>query len=279
MSNLIISNQVISQHNGLFSLNDLHRASGAEKKHQPALFFRNAEVQELISEIERSTNSQNGEKSGVLAYHTIKGGNTKTIKQGTYACRGLVIRYGMWISPKFSLMVIRAFDALNTGAIPCLGEPATKSDRKPLVQAVNMLVAETGVIYSNVWKMIHQRFDVECVDELTCEQVNQAIAYVHGLILEHGSKSRALSPELTKLLAISIETGIEHARILQRVNLYGDNAIYNKIDQIRKHTHNLVQYANAHAKQPVFVNGCLSVGLTRVVYELPALKFMGLVDY
>lgn len=168
------------------------------------------------------------------------------------------------------------FDYWNNGV--AVNPRATKSDRKPLVQAVNMLVAETGTIYSNVWKMIHQRFDVECADELTCEQVNQAVEYVHGLILEHGNKSSALSPELTKLLAISIETNIEHARVLQRVNLYGDDAIYNKIDQIRKHTQQLVQYANIHAKQPIFVNGCLSVGLTRVVYELSALKFMGLVD-
>lgn len=162
---------------------------------------------------------------------------------------------------------------------PVVSTQSTITDRKPLVQAVNMLVAETGVIYSNVWKMIHQRFDVECVDELTCEQVNQAIAYVHGLILEHGKKSSTLSPELTKLLAVSIETSIEHATVLRRINMYGDDNIRNKIDQIRKHTHNLVQYANAHAKQPIFVNGCLSVGLTRIVYELSALKFMGLVDY
>lgn len=65
---------------------------------------------------------------------------------------------------------------------------ATKDERKPLVQAVNMLVTETGAIYSNVWKMIHQRFGVDCVDELTNEQVYQAVEYVHGLILQHGKK-------------------------------------------------------------------------------------------
>lgn len=67
-------------------------------------------------------------------------------------------------------------------------QKATKDERKPLVQAVNMLVTETGVIYSNVWKMIHQRFGVDCVDELTNEQVYQAVEYVHGLILQHGKK-------------------------------------------------------------------------------------------
>lgn len=51
-----------------------------------------------------------------------------------------------------------------------------------------MLVAETGAIYSNVWKMIHQRFDVSCVDELTGEQVHQAVEYVHGLVLQQAKK-------------------------------------------------------------------------------------------
>lgn len=173
--NLIISNQAISQHNGLFSLNDLHKVSGGAKKHEPYQFMRNQETKELIAEIE-------SEKQ--IAYETVIG---KGKNQGTFVCRELVYRYAMWISAKFSLMVIRAFDTMTDGAnITAL---ATKDERKPLVQAVKMLVAETGAIYSNVWKMIHQRFDVGCVDELTNEQVHQAVEYVHGLILQHGRKT------------------------------------------------------------------------------------------
>lgn len=78
------------------------------------------------------------------------------------------------------------FDYWHDGV--AINPRATKDERKPLVQAVNMLVGETGVIYSNVWKMIHQRFGVDCVDELTNEQVYQAVEYVHGLILQHGKK-------------------------------------------------------------------------------------------
>lgn len=174
--NLIISNQAISTHNGLFSLNDLHKVSGGADKHRPTWFLRNQETKELIAEIE----SENQ-----IAYHTINGGNHR----GTYVCKELVYRYAMWISAKFSLMVIRAFDMMTGGAnITAL---ATKDERKPLVQAVNMLVAETGAIYSNVWKMIHQRFDVGCVDELTGEQVHQAVEYVHKLMLQAGSKVNA----------------------------------------------------------------------------------------
>lgn len=78
------------------------------------------------------------------------------------------------------------FDYWHDGV--AINPRATKDERKPLVQAVNMLVTETGAIYSNVWKMIHQRFGVDCVDELTNEQVYQAVEYVHGLILQHGKK-------------------------------------------------------------------------------------------
>ena len=81
------------------------------------------------------------------------------------------------------------FDYWNNGV--AVNPRATKDDRKPLVQAVNMLVTETGAIYSNVWKMIHQRFDVGCVDELTGEQVYQAVEYVHKLMLQAGNKVNA----------------------------------------------------------------------------------------
>ncbi|UYZ79169.1 KilA-N domain-containing protein [Moraxella bovis] len=175
--NLIISNQAISQHNGLFSLNDLHKVSGGAKKHEPYQFMRNQETKELIAEIE-------SEKQ--IAYETVIG---KGKNQGTFVCRELVYRYAMWISAKFSLMVIRAFDMMTGGAN--INAFATKDERKPLVQAVNMLVAETGAIYSNVWKMIHQRFDVGCVDELTGEQVHQAVEYVHTLMLQAGNKVNA----------------------------------------------------------------------------------------
>lgn len=62
-------------------------------------------------------------------------------------------------------------------------ELSTVADRKPLVKAVNMLIEETSAIVSNVWRMAHQQFNVESVEELTKAQVKEAVAYVHGLFL------------------------------------------------------------------------------------------------
>lgn len=104
---LTISNSAIGMKYGLYSLNDLHRASGSNKKHQASNFMRLEATKGLIDEIERSSDMSNGTKS--IAYKVIQGGNSQ---QGTFVCRELVYSYAMWISPRFQLLVIRAFDAI-----------------------------------------------------------------------------------------------------------------------------------------------------------------------
>ncbi|MGE6390447.1 KilA-N domain-containing protein [Psychrobacter pacificensis] len=104
---LTISNSTIGMKDGLYSLNDLHKASGNDKKHKPANFMRLENTKSLISEIERCSDMSNGTNS--IAYKVIQGGNSQ---QGTFVCRELVYSYAMWISPRFQLLVIRAFDAI-----------------------------------------------------------------------------------------------------------------------------------------------------------------------
>lgn len=105
---LTISNSIIGMKDGLYSLNDLHRASGSNKKHQASNFMRLEATKGLIDEIERSSDVSNGTNS--IAYKVIQGGQSE--QQGTFVCRELVYSYAMWISPRFQLMVIRAFDAI-----------------------------------------------------------------------------------------------------------------------------------------------------------------------
>lgn len=60
----------------------------------------------------------------------------------------------------------------------------TVDDRTGLRNAVNMLVSKKGLIYSDVYHLIHQRFNVESIEDLTLEQLPQAVEYVHKIILE-----------------------------------------------------------------------------------------------
>ncbi len=96
---LTVAGITVRQMNGLYSLNDLHKASGGEEKHQPAFFARREETQALIAEI-CSADSQ------IKALETVRG---RGKAQGTYACKELVIAYAAWISAAFHLKVIRVF--------------------------------------------------------------------------------------------------------------------------------------------------------------------------
>ncbi|AWS03984.1 DNA-binding protein [Acinetobacter baumannii] len=110
---LVIGDFTIRQDDeGRYCLNDLHKASGDDKKHFPAYFLRNQQTKDLIAEIELSNvNGSDSERYENLhiAVKVIKGGSDK---QGTYVVKELVYAYAMWISPKFHLMVIRAYDSL-----------------------------------------------------------------------------------------------------------------------------------------------------------------------
>lgn len=171
MNALTIANFSIRTSDNLYSLNDLHKSSGGNDKHRPTFFMRNKQTQELISEIEAEGN---------IAYHTIRGGNAK--QQGTFVCRELVYAYAMWISAKFHLMVIRAFDAMNTGAIPCLAKTTT-DDRRHLVQAVNALVHKHRLPHDEAYRMVHQYMGVGGIDEIALDDLPKAVAYVHHLTL------------------------------------------------------------------------------------------------
>ncbi|BDR15701.1 KilA-N domain-containing protein [Vibrio sp. STUT-A11] len=101
MSNLTILSNDVRSFDGLYSLNDLHKASGGKQTHKPVHFLKNKQTQELVDEIEQSKNSY-------FAVKTKRGG----ANAGTWVCKELVYSYAMWISPKFHLQVIRAFDQI-----------------------------------------------------------------------------------------------------------------------------------------------------------------------
>ena len=58
-----------------------------------------------------------------------------------------------------------------------------KSEREPLTNAVNMLVAKTKHLnYSDAYKLVHQRFNVQHIDEIPYDYIPMAVEYVHHLI-------------------------------------------------------------------------------------------------
>ncbi|MDP0354098.1 KilA-N domain-containing protein [Glaesserella parasuis] len=105
MSNLQILSKSIRTFGNLHCLNDCHQASGNLQKHKPVLFLRLDSTKELIEEIQK-------EDPTTQPLKTLRG-----TQGGTFACEELVIAYAMWISPKFHLVVLRAFLAMHKGEL------------------------------------------------------------------------------------------------------------------------------------------------------------------
>lgn len=61
---------------------------------------------------------------------------------------------------------------------------STTDDRTGLRNAVNLLVSKKGLLYPDAYSFIHQRFNVEHLEQLTKDQLPLAVEYVHRLALE-----------------------------------------------------------------------------------------------
>lgn len=60
----------------------------------------------------------------------------------------------------------------------------TVDERTPLRDAVNVLVSKKHLMYPEAYAMIHQRFNVDSIEDLEAEQIHEAIEYVHRVVLE-----------------------------------------------------------------------------------------------
>ena len=168
---LTLGNITIRQHNGLFSLNDLHKASGGNPGQRPGEFMRNQQTKELVEEISNA---------GISAFESRKGNNG-----GTYACRELVIAYAAWISAAFHLKVIRVFLSATTPQArphnPAIDydriSPAQAQDLKEIVAAI----VQAGIQgYGETWARLQRKFKVNSYLELPATQHLEARAYLLG---------------------------------------------------------------------------------------------------
>ena len=76
-----------------------------------------------------------------------------------------------------------------------IGQKTTADDRTGLRQAVAALVGRKGIDYSTAYSMIHQRFNVEAIEDIPAEQLPEAVAYAHALTLHTGLVGEVLDRE------------------------------------------------------------------------------------
>ena len=173
MSNLTILNNSIRQSDNLYSLTDLHRASGGEQKHKPVLFLSNQQTKELISEIE--IEGKVGIPTSVVK--TVRGGKNPS----TYACEELMLAYAMWISPKFHLVVLRAFLNLHKKTTALLPNTITPEQQQAIQSAVQQAHHRTGLHWQEIYRQLKSAFKVAKYDQIPQSQFGNAIAFIVNL--------------------------------------------------------------------------------------------------
>lgn len=169
MSNLAILNTSIRSYENLFSLNDLHQASGGLEKHSPRRFTRLDTTKDLTAEIERCENSN-------IALKVIRGA-----QGGTYACEELMLAYAMWISPKFHLIVLRAFLNLHKNSTALLPNTITPEQQQAIQSAVQQAHHRTGLHWQEIYRQLKQAFKVAKYDQLPQDQFGNAMAFIMNL--------------------------------------------------------------------------------------------------
>lgn len=159
---ITISNVTIRQdRTGRYCINDLHRAAGGEKRHQPSDWLRNQQTQDLITELV-SPGIPGDEKNQPVT--SIPG--SPDTGGGTFVVKELVYAYAMWISPKFHLQVIQTFDRLMEDQKP-------KTPGEALVEMAQNFLAHERALHE------HGRQIADLAIQQTHTQA-QVSALVHG---------------------------------------------------------------------------------------------------
>ncbi|EBF2641936.1 phage antirepressor Ant [Salmonella enterica subsp. enterica serovar Newport] len=76
------------------------------------------------------------------------------------------------------------YDYWTKGKAENLRKKTSVDERTPLRDAVNMLVSKKHLMYPEAYAMIHQRFNVESIEELDASQIPQAVEYINRVVLE-----------------------------------------------------------------------------------------------
>lgn len=174
---LVIGDFSIRQdEDGRYCLNDLHKASGYDKKHQPAYFIRNQQTKDLIGEIVNSANLQSLENNQIEPVKKMEG-----VKGGTYVVKELVYSYAMWISAKFHLQVIRAYDAMVMQFRVKARQAISPEQQALLHEIVARRSQGERKIFAEMWARHNRHFKIPRYAELLEIHFPEAVHYLETM--------------------------------------------------------------------------------------------------
>uniref|UniRef100_UPI00272DADB0 KilA-N domain-containing protein n=1 Tax=Neisseria blantyrii TaxID=2830647 RepID=UPI00272DADB0 len=164
----------------------------------PKDYLKTEQTQQYISALAESLSERTKILTDENQLVIIKKGNSKNFTQGTWLHPKLAIHFARWLNPRFAVWCDEQIEILLNGKISDgyqVGQKTTADDRTGLRQAVAALVGRKGIDYSSAYSMIHQRFNVEAIEDIPADKLPEAVAYVHALTLHTGLTGEVLDRE------------------------------------------------------------------------------------
>ncbi|WP_308032458.1 KilA-N domain-containing protein [Neisseria cinerea] len=163
----------------------------------PKDYLKTEQTQQYISALAESLSERTKILTDENQIVIVKKGNSKNFTQGTWLHPKLAIHFARWLNPKFAVWCDEQIEILLNGNVSDGIKLAktTADDRTGLRQAVAALVGRKGIDYSSAYSMIHQRFNVEAIEDIPAEKLPEAVAYVHALTLHTGLTGEVLDRE------------------------------------------------------------------------------------
>ena len=175
---LVIGDFSIRQdQDGRYCLNDLHKASGGQDRHKPKYWTGLIQTKELVQEVCKGGITPLDEKQVIT---TIHGGNNR----GTFAAKELVYSYAMWISAKFHLTVIRAYDAMVMQWQINDRQSISPEQQALLHEIVARRSGGERKIYAEMWSRHNRHFKIPRYAELLAIHFAESVHYLETMELK-----------------------------------------------------------------------------------------------
>lgn len=188
---------------GRYCLNDLHKAAGGFKAHQPSNFTRRAETTDLIDEIMNSSDS----RSFDMPMTTVGGRNG-----GTYVCKELVYAYAMWISAAFHLKVIRAYDALVNDQVELAQQQVQRERARLESRYLNDAVKFNRLDNGQPVKHYHFSNEYDLINRIALGMTAKQFRSNHGIAANESIRDHLSPLEMACITHLqNIDTGLIEA--------------------------------------------------------------------
>jgi hypothetical protein len=149
----VLGIEVSKNENGLYRLNDLHKAAGGERRHQVYEWLRLGNTKEEIAYLQQISTTGITVVDNKQEVIEVKAGSPE-FGGGTFVCKELVYSYAAWVSFRFKHDVWNAFDSLvNATSILELSQVQDK--------AIEALEAKTAYLSGQLQVMNKRRPDNE----------------------------------------------------------------------------------------------------------------------